>query len=123
MRPVVQVIRFYVINRGISSRSIESLMDNPSYNPLLKHCVDTIKRYPDWAIEQCHYYRDQIDNRAFKFDSGSWAMDVREEDIPKGSVVDPMDLKSAFMDIIHWINKNRDAFTKQLKREEFIRNM
>lgn len=118
IRPVVQIVRFYVINQGITSRSIESLMDNPSYNPLLKHCVDTIKRYPDWAIERCRFYRDQIDKRKFKFDSGSWAMDIRDEDLPKGASVEPFILKQAFLDIINWIDKNRAIFTQQLEKEQ-----
>lgn len=118
IRPVVQIVRFYIINQGITSRSIESLMDNPSYNPLLKHCVDTIKRYPDWAIERCRFYRDQIDKRKFKFDSGSWAMDIRDEDLPKGASVEPFILKQAFLDIINWIDKNRAIFTQQLEREQ-----
>lgn len=118
IRPVVQIVRFYVINQGITSRSIESLMDNPSYNPLLKHCVDTIKRYPDWAIERCRFYRDQIDKRKFKFDSGTWAMDIRDEDLPKGASVEPFILKQAFLDIINWIDKNRAIFTQQLEREQ-----
>lgn len=118
IRPVVQIVRFYVINQGITSRSIESLMNNPSYNPLLKHCVDTIKRYPDWAIERCRFYRDQIDKREFKFDSGSWAMDIRDEDLPKGALVEPFILKQAFLDIINWIDKNRAIFTQQLEREQ-----
>ena len=118
IRPVVQIVRFYVINQGITSRSIESLMDNPSYNPLLKHCVDTIKRYPAWAIERCRFYRDQIDKRKFKFDSGSWAMDIRDEDLPKGASVEPFILKQAFLDIINWIDKNRAIFTQQLEREQ-----
>ena len=118
IRPVVQIVRFYVINQGITSRSIESLMDNPSYNPLLKHCVDTIKRYPDWAIERFWFYRDQIDKRKFKFDSGSWAMDIRDEDLPKGASVEPFILKQAFLDIINWIDKNRAIFTQQLEREQ-----
>ena len=118
IRPVVQIVRFYIINQGITSRSIESLMDNPSYNPLLKHCVDTIKRYPDWAIERCRFYRDQIDKRKFKFDSGTWAMDIRDEDLPKGASVEPFILKQAFLDIINWIDKNRAIFTQQLEREQ-----
>ena len=118
IRPVVQIVRFYVINQGITSRSIESLMDNPSYNPLLKHCVDTIKRYPDWAIERCRFYRDQIDKRKFKFDSGTWAMDIRDEDLPKGASVEPFILKQAFLDIINWMDKNRAIFTQQLEREQ-----
>ena len=93
-------------------------MDNPSYNPLLKHCVDTIKRYPDWAIERCRFYRDQIDKRKFKFDSGTWAMDIRDEDLPKGASVEPFILKQAFLDIINWIDKNRAIFTQQLEREQ-----
>ena len=86
IRPVVQVVRFYIINKGVTSRSIESLMDNPSYNPLLKHCVNTIKRYPDWAIATCKEHMKEVDQKRFKFNSGAWAMDIREEDIPKGSL-------------------------------------
>lgn len=121
IRPVVQIVRFYVINQGITSRSIESLMDNPNYNPLLKHCVDTVKRYPDWAIDQCRYYRDQIDKRKFRFDSGSWAMDIRDEDLPKGTLIEPFTLKQAFLDIINWIDKNRAVFTQRLEREQKLR--
>jgi hypothetical protein len=122
MREVVQIVRFYIINQGITSRSIESLLDNPNYNPLLKKCVNTIKHYPDWAIDQCRFYRDQIDERKFKFNSGSWAMDIRDEDIPKGTIIEPFTLKQAFLDIINWIDKNRAAFTQQIAREEAERN-
>ena len=122
IRPVVQIVRFYVINQDITGRSIESLMDNPNYNPLLKHCVDTIKHHPDWAIEQCRNYRDQIDKRKFKFESGSWAMDIRDEDLPKGTILEPFTLKQAFLDIINWIDKNRAIFTQRIEREEKFRN-
>jgi len=118
IRPVVQVVRFYIINKGITSRSIESLMDNPSYNPLLKHCVNTIKRYPDWAIATCKEHMKEVDQKKFKFNSGAWAMDIREEDIPKGTVIDWLTLHQAFSDIITWINKNRAVFTQQIAREE-----
>ncbi len=118
IRPVVQVVRFYIINKSITSRSIESLMDNPSYNPLLKHCVNTIKRYPDWAIATCKEHMKEVDQKRFKFNSGAWAMDIREEDIPKGTVIDWLTLHQAFSDIITWINKNRAVFTQQIAREE-----
>ena len=118
IRPVVQVVRFYTINKGVTSRSIESLMDNPSYNPLLKHCVNTIKRYPDWAIATCKEHMKEVDQKRFKFNSGAWAMDIREEDIPKGTVIDWLTLHQAFSDIITWINKNRAVFTQQIAREE-----
>ena len=118
IRPVVQVVRFYIINRGVTSRSIESLMDNPGYNPLLKHCVNTIKRYPDWAIATCKEHIREVDQKRFKFNSGVWAMDIREEDIPKGTVIDWLTLHQAFSDIITWINKNRAIFTQQIAREE-----
>lgn len=123
MREIVQIVRFYVINQGLTSRSIESLMDNPNYNPLLKKCVDTVKRYPDWAISQCRYFRDQIDRREFKFNTGLWAMDIRDEDIPKGTIVEPFVLRQAFLDIINWVDKNRAAFTQQLAKEEAKRNL
>lgn len=123
MRYTVQVVRFYVINKSMSARSIESLLDNPNYNPLLKLSVDTIKRYPDWAIDECRRCRDEIDNHTFKFDSGNWAMDLREEDLPKGTAIDYMDLKAAFLEIINWIKKNREAFTKELQQKEALRNM
>lgn len=118
IRPVVQVVRFYIINKGVTSRSIESLMDNPSYNPLLKHCVNTIKRYPDWAIATCKEHMKEVNQKRFKFNSGAWAMDIREEDIPKGTVIDWLTLHQAFSDIITWINKNRAVFTQQIAREE-----
>jgi hypothetical protein len=118
IRPVVQVVRFYIINKGVTSRSIESLMDNPGYNPLLKHCVNTIKRYPDWAIAICKEHMREVDQKRFKFNSGAWAMDIREEDIPKGTVIDWLTLHQAFSDIITWINKNRAIFTQQIAREE-----
>lgn len=118
IRSVVQVVRFYIINKGVTSRSIESLMDNPSYNPLLKHCVNTIKRYPDWAIATCKEHMKEVDQKRFKFNSGAWAMDIREEDIPKGTVIDWLTLHQAFSDIITWINKNRAIFTQQIAREE-----
>lgn len=122
IRPVVQIVRFYIINQGITGRSIESLMDNPNYNPLLKHCVETVKHHPDWAIEQCRNYRDQIDKRKFKFESGSWAMDIRDEDLPKGTILEPFTLRQAFLDIINWIDKNRAIFTQRIEREEKFRN-
>ena len=93
-------------------------MDNPSYNPLLKHCVNTIKRYPDWAIATCKEHMKEVDQKKFKFNSGAWAMDIREEDIPKGTVIDWLTLHQAFSDIITWINKNRAVFTQQIAREE-----
>lgn len=122
MRPVVQIVRFYIINKFTGSRSIESLMDNPKYNSLLMHCVNTVMHYPDWAIEQCHKYRDEIDKRKFRFNSGKWAMDLRDEDLPKGTELDPVDLKNAFMDIINWINKNRVIFTRRIAEYERKRN-
>jgi hypothetical protein len=93
-------------------------MDNPSYNPLLKHCVNTIKRYPDWAIATCKEHMKEVDQKRFKFNSGAWAMDIREEDIPKGTVIDWLTLHQAFSDIITWINKNHAVFTQQIAREE-----
>ena len=45
-------------------------------------------------------------------------MDIRDEDIPKGCHPDPLVLKSAFMEIINWINKNREMFTEKLQEEE-----
>lgn len=118
MRQVVQVVRFYLINKFTGMRSIENLMDNPKYNALLQHCVNTIMRYPDWAIDECHRYRDEIDAKKFKFNTGIWAMDIRDEDLPKGTELDPIDLRSAFMEIINWINKNRETFTKRLAEQE-----
>lgn len=118
MRQVVQVVRFYLINKFTGMRSIENLMDNPKYNALLQHCVNTIMRYPDWAIDECHRYRDEIDTKKFKFNTGIWAMDIRDEDLPKGTELDPIDLRSAFMEIINWINKNRETFTKRLAEQE-----
>ena len=118
MRDVVQIVRFYLINKTINARTIKSLLDNPTYNPLLTKCVNTVKRHPDWAIEECHRQRKAIDERKFKFDSGSWAMDVREEDIPKGIEPDYIELKEAFREIIDWIKENRKEFTAKLKRDE-----
>ena len=118
MRQVVQVVRFYLINKFTGMRSIENLMDNPKYNALLQQCVNTRMRYPDWAIDECHRYRDEIDTKKFKFNTGIWAMDIRDEDLPKGTELDPIDLRSAFMEIINWINKNRETFTKRLAEQE-----
>ena len=122
MREIVQIVRFYIINQGISGRSMESLLDNPNYNPLLKKCVDTVKRFPDWAIDECRFYRDQVDNKEFKFNSGTWAMDVRDEDLPKGAAPDSFVLRQAFLDIINWVTKNRATFTQQIEKEEARRN-
>ena len=121
MRNVVQVVRFYLICKTTGMRSIDSLLDNPNYNPLLKKCVDDIKRYPDASIQDCKYYRAQLDKGAFKFDSGTWAMDIREEDLPKGTTTEYLDLKNAFQAIIDWIKANRDTFTKRLQMEEELR--
>lgn len=118
MRPVVQIVRFYIINKFTGSRSIENLMDNPKYNSLLMHCVNTVMRHPDWAIAECHKCRDAIESRTFKFDSGKWAMDIREEDLPKGTELDPVELRNAFMEIINYINKNRAAYSKRLAEIE-----
>lgn len=123
MRPIAQIVRFYLINRGITSRSIESLMDNPNYNPLLKHCVNTVKRYPDWAIETAKEHIDEVYNNTFKFNTGKWAMDIREEDLPKGTEADMHTLAEAFRDIVKWVEKNRAHYTQQLQHEEAIRNM
>ena len=121
MRNVVQVVRFYLICKTTGMRSIDSLLDNPNYNPLLKKCVDDIKRYPDASIQDCKYYRSQLDKGTFKFDSGTWAMDIREEDLPKGTTTEYLDLKNAFQAIIDWIKANRDTFTKRLQMEEELR--
>ena len=121
MRNVVQVVRFYLICKTTGMRSIDSLLDNPNYNPLLKKCVDDIKRYPDASIQDCKYYRAQLDKGTFKFDSGTWAMDIREEDLPKGTTTEYLDLKNAFQAIIDWIKANRDTFTKRLQMEEELR--
>lgn len=121
MRNVVQVVRFYLICKTTGMRSIDSLLDNPNYNPLLKKCVDDIKRYPDASIQDCKYYRAQLDKGTFKFDSGTWAMDIREEDLPKGTTTEYLDLKNAFQAIIDWIKANRDTFTKRLQIEEELR--
>lgn len=123
MREIAQIARFYVINKGINGRSMKNLLDNPNYNPLLKKCVDDVKRFPDWAIAECHNYRDQIDRRTFKFNSGIWAMDIRDEDLPKGTVVDMLDLKAAFLEIINWVNANRETFAKEIQYKERIKNM
>lgn len=116
IRPMVQILRFYVINKTVGYRSIESLLQNPSYNPLLKNCVDTVKRYPDWAISECNRLRDDIDKRKFKFDSGKWAMDIREEDIPKGTEIDWFDLKQVLSDIKTWIETNKASFKKEFTK-------
>lgn len=118
MRPVVQIVRFYLINKYTGSRSIESLMDNPKYSALLQHCVNTVMRYPDWAIDECERYKEEIDNKKFKFDTGTWAMDIREEDLPKGTEVDSFEIRNAFSAIIAWIHKNREIFTKRLIEHE-----
>ena len=81
MRPIAQVLRFYIINKTVGYRSIESLLNNPSYSPLLKLSVDWIKRYPDWAVNECQNMRNEIDERKFKFYTGKWAMDIQEEDM------------------------------------------
>ena len=49
-------------------------------------------------------------------------MDLRDEDLPKGTELDPVDLKNAFMDIINWINKNRAVFTMRIAEHERKRN-
>lgn len=123
MRPVVQIARFYIINKNINLRTIESLLNNPNYNTFLKHCVDIVKQYPDWAIEECKKYRKQIDNRTFRFDSGTWAMDIREEDLPKGTLIDYIDLKMAFLDMINWIKENRVNFMKEIQEKTKYRYM
>jgi hypothetical protein len=122
MRNVVQVVRFYLICKTTGPRSVESLLDKPDYNPLLKKCVDEIKRYPDASIQDCKYYRAQLDKGVFKFDSGSWAMDIREEDLPKGTTLEYLDLKNAFQAIIDWIKDNRTVFMKRLQLDEEFRN-
>lgn len=116
IRPMVQILRFYVINKTVGYRSIESLLQNPSYNPLLKNCVDTIKRYPEWAISECNRLRDDIDKRKFKFNSGKWAMDIRDEDIPKGTEIDWLDLRQALTDIKNWVTTNKAAFKKEFSK-------
>jgi hypothetical protein len=48
-------------------------------------------------------------------------MDIRDEDLPKGTLVEPFTLKQAFLDIINWIDKNRAVFTQRLEREQKLR--
>lgn len=122
MREIVQIARFYVINKALCARSMTSILENPNYNPLLKKCVDTAKRFPDWAIDECRKIRQGIDDRTFKFDSGVWAMDIREEDLPKGTVIDYMDLKAAVLEMLNWIKDNREKFAKEIQQKEAIRN-
>lgn len=122
IRPIAQIVRFYIINQGLTSRSIESLMDNPNYNPLLKQCVDTVKRYPDWAIKTAKMHIAEVYAGKFKFDSGSWAMDIHDEDLPKGTVLDMHMLADAFRNVVNWVEKNRAFYTQQLEKEEAIRN-
>lgn len=118
IRPIVQILRFYVINKTINYRSIESLLQNPNYNPLLKNCVNTVKRYPEWGISECDRLRDAIDKRIFKFNSGKWAMDIREEDIPKGTEIDWVDLKQVLIDIKSWIIENKKSFKREFQKME-----
>lgn len=113
IRPMVQILRFYIINKTVGYRTIESLLQNPSYNPLLKKCVETVKRYPDWAISECNRLKIEIEQRKFKFNSGKWAMDIRDEDIPKGTNIDWIDLHQVVTDIKHWVEANRASFKKE----------
>lgn len=110
VRPIVQILRFYVICKTISYRSMESLLQNPNYNPLLKNCVNTVKRFPEWAISECDRICAEIDARKFKFNSGKWAMDIRDEDIPKGTELDYFDLRQATLEIKSWVEANKSNF-------------
>ena len=69
MRPIVQILRFYTIAKFTGYRSMENILQMPTFNPLLKLCVDTVKRYPDWALEECDRISDSLDNHTFKFNS------------------------------------------------------
>lgn len=122
MREVIQIARFYEINKFLTNMSVETFMNNLNYNPLLKKCIETVKRHPDWAIDECRKYRNQIDKRKFKFDSGTWAMDIREEDLPAGIIIDMFDLKAFFLYLIEWVTENREKFTKEIQMKEKLRN-
>lgn len=92
----------------------------PTFNPLLKLCVDTVKRYPDWALEECDRISDSLDNHTFKFNSGNWAMDIREEDVPKGTTIDWNDMHRAIQEIKSWIKANRKHFARDLETFETL---
>lgn len=116
IRPIVQILRFYVINKTVGFRSMESLLQNPNYNPLLKNCVDSVKRYPEWAVSECDRIIEEIDTRKFKFNSGKWAMDIRDEDVPKGTTLDYHDLRQVTYEIKHWVEANKSAFKKEFPK-------
>lgn len=120
MRPIVQILRFYTIAKFTGFRTMENILQMPSFNPLLKLCVDTVKRYPDWALEECDRISDSLDNHTFRFNSGNWAMDIREEDVPKGTTIDWNDMHRALQDIKSWIKANRKHFAKDLETFESL---
>lgn len=89
MRDVEQVMRFYLISKRINCRTIKSLMDSPSWSPLLQLCVDRLKMYKDFGIKRCKEIKKEIRKGSFRF---KWnpndLMSTGEEELPRGTMID-----------------------------------
>lgn len=106
MRDVEQVMRFYLIAKRVSYRSIQSLMDNPSWNPLLKLCVERLKKYPEAGISRCREIKRLISKQKFKFKTLPYNnMESGEEELPRGTIIDWLELKEIVNEIENYIKK------------------
>lgn len=106
MRYVEQVMRFYLIGKRVGYRSIKSLMDSPGWNPLLTLSVRTIKEYPESAISRCRIIRREIDRKVFRFDWKQYDYyESGEEELPRGTILDPMELKELTREIEKYIEE------------------
>ena len=89
MRDVEQVMRFYLISKRINSRTIKSLMDSPSWSPLLQLCVWRLKEYKEAGIKRCKEIKKEIKAGKFRF---KWRpndlMSTGEEELPRGTMID-----------------------------------
>lgn len=106
MRDVEQVMRFYLIGKRTGYRSIKSLMDNPSWSPLLTLCVSRLKKFKEPAIARCKAIRKEIDNKKFQF---KWLpydnYQSGEEELPRGTMLDPLELKELTREIEKYLKE------------------
>ena len=104
MRDVEQVMRFYLIAKRTGYRSIKSLMDNPSWSPLLTLWVSRLKTFKEASIARCKAIRKEIDNKQFKFKWKPYDIyESGEEELPRGTLLDPLELKELTREIESYI--------------------
>lgn len=109
MRDVEQVMRFYLIAKRTGYRSIKSLMDNPSWSPLLTLCVSRLKKFKEPAIQRCRAIRKEVDKKEFKFKWKPYDFyESGEEELPRGTLLDPLELKELTREIESYIKDLKD---------------